>query len=198
MRLLVALFLVLTLSASETLAQRLPLDRGTLQLGGAVGYARLGGALHEDLDSSRNGAIVIEPKVGFFLFDRFAVGTTLAYESTASDAASSSILTVGPTLSYYPLAMPRPIYPFVTALVGYSHASTDFAVREDLEQAAFEFRASGVALGAGGGVVVMVTPRLGVTGEGFYQTALYGSDAGLDTPTADRFGLRLGALFFLF
>ena len=197
MRLLPVVLLAL-LFASDADAQRLPLDRGTFQVGGSVGYARLGGALHEDVDGSRNSAIVLEPKVAFFLVDRLAVGTALAYENTASDAASSTILTLGPTLSYYLVPAPRTVYPFVTALVGYSHASTDFAVREDLEQEPFEFRSSGVALGAGVGAVVMVTPRVGVTGEGFYQTAIYGSDAVLDTPTADRFGLRLGATVFLF
>ncbi len=188
---------LLALFALDAHAQRL-LDRGTIQLGGAAGYASLGGDLHVNVDGSRDGAIVIDPKFGFFLFDRFAAGTTLTYERTSSDASSSSILTVAPLVTYYFARSPRALLPFVTASAGYSYARTDFAVREDLEQDAFEFRASGVSLGAGLGAAYLVSPRVGITGEAFYQTAFYGSDALLTSPTANRFGLRLGAVVFLF
>lgn len=196
--LLYPLLLASCLLVPDALAQRLPLDRGTVQIGGTVGFARLGGDLQENADGSRTSAIVLDPRFGYFLADRLAIGTTLAYENTSSNVTESSILTIGPNVSYYFARSSRSYVPFVTALVGYSRASTDFAAREDLETPAFRVRASGVALGAGLGLLYMVSPSVGVTGEGFVQAAFYGSDAGVESPTANRFGLRFGATVFLF
>ena len=177
-------------------AQRLPLDRGTLQLGGALGLAWLGGDLQENADGSRTVALVLDPRFGYFVADRLALGTTVAYERTSSNITDSSFLTVGPNVSYYFGRTPRPYVPFVTALVGYSHAWTDFATPAGAPP--LEFRASGAAVGAGAGVLYVVSPSVGITGEGFVQARFYGSDAGLDSPTANRFGFRLGATVFLF
>ncbi len=193
---LAACLLAAGLLAPDACAQRLPLDRGTLQVGGSVGFARLGGDLHANADGSRTSAVVIDPRFAYFLADRLALGTTLAYENTSSDATDSSILTVGPNLSYYLGRGLRPYSAFVTALVGFSRASTDFAAAGSTEPV--EFRASGVALAAGLGLLYRVSPSVGITGEGFLQGAFYGSDAGVERPTADRFGVRLGATVFLF
>ncbi|MEM1042845.1 MAG: hypothetical protein AAGI91_09465 [Bacteroidota bacterium] len=192
---LLLLLVAVSLLAPSALAQRGLLDRGTVQLGGTVGFARLGGDLQANADGSRTSAVVLDPRFGFFLADRLALGTTLAYETTSSNVTDTSILTVGPNLSYYFGRPPRPFYPFVTALVGYSRASTDFATPAGDPPLAF--RASGFALGAGLGVLYLVSSRVGVTGEGFFQSAFYGSAEGVDTPTANRFGLRLGAAVFL-
>ncbi len=193
---LILLALAAGLFVPNALAQRLPLDRGTLQVGGTIGFARLGGDLQANADGSRTSAIVLDPRLGYFLADRLAIGTTFAYENTSSNVADSSILTIGPNVSYYFGREQHPFYPFVTALVGYSRASTDFATPEGPPP--LEFRASGVALGASLGLLYMVSPSVGVTGEGFVQSSFYGSDAGVDSPTANRFGFRLGATVFLF
>lgn len=193
---LISVLLAVGLFAPDALAQRLPLDRGTVQVGGSIGFARLGGDLQANADESRTSAIVLDPRFGFFVADRLALGTTFAYETTSSNVTDSSILTIGPNLSYYIGRPPRPFYPFVTALAGYSRASTDFTTPEGVPP--LEFRASGFALGAGLGVLYLVSPSVGITGEGFFQSAFYGSDAGVDSPTANRFGLRLGATVFLF
>lgn len=115
MKNLCALLLLLAFAANLS-AQ---IQKGTVLLGGTVGFNNVSEE-GEGLTS-----VNVSPNAGFFLSDRFAVGTSLDFVLVASDGESSTSFGLAPFARYYFNDSGKSRF-FGQAKVGFQTGETDF------------------------------------------------------------------------
>ena len=175
MRLLLTLLL---LAPASTLAQDALTQRGTLLIDGRF----FGTASNDDLFSRLS--VSVSPRVGVFLTDGLAVGTTLqlaynrqSFEGTENDAAyeSNSIAAyVAPFVTYYFLSPESSVRPFVGASTGLDARRT--ALDRGIESSTTTL--SDLRGDVGAGALLRLGTNVGLTGEARYAWYRYLDDGG--------------------
>lgn len=169
-------FLVFTpLSALH--AQTYALDQSSLLLGGNASLTSTGTG-----DSDRTSSFVLNPSAQYFIAPGLAVGGDVLLEYTSSDDFSTTRYGIGPTASYFFGSGERSYYPFLSGSVRAVH--TNFDGPSD-GATVMTYRGSG-------GILIMLSRSIGVTGELFYQMQ------DREEFEVNTFGLAFGISAFVF
>ena len=176
--------LLLTGSAVRAEAQDYAIDRGSILLGGAANFTSIG---DNGGDSDRVTDLNIFGRSQYFVRPGLAVGGRISLDWFSSAAASRTSYGVGPEVSYYFGGGDRDFYPFVSGFAT--------ATRWDGSGLALPDACTVFDLGASGGVLLMLGRSVGLTGQVYYQTSLYDSDA---LTATNRFGFSAGITPFIF
>ena len=169
-------------------AQTHAVDQGSLLIDGNVSLTSTGS--NDDGDRVTN--IMLSPSVQYFVVPGLAVGASFSLERQASDGFSRTTYGVGPSVSYYfGASVEKAIYPFVAVGVNYFGSRFDFDGDTDTETL------SAYGVGASGGVLVMLSGSVGVTGRLFYEVQDYSDDFDEDLRT-NAFGFAFGIAAFVF
>ena len=183
-RLLTFLWALCIVSPVPGFAQPAATSQGSFLIGGNASFTSTGWNTDREFDNDRTVALLVNPSVQYFVMDRLALGGSgvITRYSQGDDAATS--LGFGPAASYFFGPTDAPLHPFVSANASFVRAT--FSGGEDAATN-FSYRASG-------GVLFLLAPGVGITGELFYNALREN-----DTETSENsFGLALGVAAFVF
>lgn len=176
----------LFLAAVPLSAQQGPIDRGSMILGGSVGFSSSGGDLYEDAEGERLNAILLNPQALFFVSSGLAVGGELLVERQTQGDFESTSLAVGPSVAYFFGDNESSAYPFIRGTVGYASVTTS------------GLDGSGFAFAGSAGVAFMLTRSVAITASGTYRLDNVSIDQFDDTYSGDIISLLIGVEAFVF
>lgn len=195
---LLAMVLLLAVSVSAG-----PVDKGSMIVGGELGFTSAGGDAYENADGDGQTSIQFMPFLAYFVAPSIAVGGEVLYNSASWGDYSESTFGVGPTVAYFFNLDPTrteikgTMYPFVQAFFKYGKNTVDSGV-----EGADEVKTTATYFGAKGGVMYMATDHWALNANVFYQSetlklddAPEGAD---DSISGNTLGLHVGLTAFLF
>lgn len=158
----------------------------------------------ESVDGPKSTTFNVTPSVGYFVANNFAIGLDLGFKSTKNEGSqyilgeefdyesTESTVIVMPTATYYFKSASK-IMPYLGAGVGYFSNTMKYpADYFNIEET--KFTTDGLAWGAKGGVVFLVTPSVGIDlGLAYVNTSNRENDVKNSTNT---FGVNAGFSFF--
>jgi hypothetical protein len=173
-------FLVVATAAAPLYAQSFALDRGNILLDGQASFTSA--SLGFD-DENRFKQFVFNPSVQYVLIPGLAVGGEVIFVYSSDENNSATTAGIGPTLTYFFGSGERRLYPFISGTVT--------LVRSSFGGNSNEESASETGYRGSGGVLLMLSRSVGLTGEVFYQ----GTN---DSVNSNAYGLAFGIAAFLF
>lgn len=227
-RVMVALIAMLSLMLVGSAVAENPVQKGNLYMMGSwnANFTATSGDLYDGGEQSDVDApthFELDPEVGFFVTDGFAIGARLSFTSTSQGDAKSTSYSAGPAVSYYFFkdeeAKGR-IIPFVRASFEYGKIKQEdggvgIPITPDFP-GTFKSTAFGKSAGAlettseltvyrldvSGGGVWMLSNTFGVFGEAFFNLDNAKQDVpevpeGIDdSQSGNRFGVNIGVKGF--
>jgi len=101
MRKLLLFTLLMALFTMTAVAQESPIDKGSMIVGGTIGFQMLSGDAY-DVDDESYTAISVMPEFGYFVSPGLVVGGELLYSSESQgDYIDNSTFGIGPMIGYY-------------------------------------------------------------------------------------------------
>lgn len=170
--------------------QESAIDRGSIILGGQVGFSSIGG----DQFADRQNAIVISPNVQFFVVPHLAVGGNVRLAYISGSGASIAQYGIGPRLGYYFGAPESRVYPFVAVTVAmdrvdFGEPPTPGALAPD--QTVLRFQPAA-------GASFMVGDEVAITGQLFYRLTSNDVEGAASSVDTNEIGLDFGVTVFVF
>ncbi len=159
----------------------------------------------ESFDGPKTTSFNVTPAFGYFVANNFAIGLDLAFKSTKNentdyfngesfdyDTKDNTVI-VMPTGTYYFKSASK-VMPYLGAGIGYFSSTTKFSsnLSNDFDA---KTTVDGLAWGANGGLVYLVTPSIGIDlGVGYINTSSKEGDVKTITNT---FGVNAGFSIFI-
>ncbi|HEX7118849.1 MAG TPA: outer membrane beta-barrel protein [Longimicrobiales bacterium] len=174
-------------------AQTHALDRGSFRVGGTASFTSAGGEVDGD-PVDRETQLTLAPSVQYFLLPGLAVGGNLSLSRRGfgdDDAVTS--YGIGPAVTYYfgaDDAADQDWFPYIDAGIRYVDVQVDDAILGSEEPSVMGYNAAA-------GILFLLSPAVGMTGELFYDRSDLENNIGTDT-RADTFGLAFGISAFVF
>jgi len=163
-------------------AQTYSVDQGSVLIGGRANVTSVETDTDGASDSDRVNQLLVNPTGQYFVTPGLAVGGDVLFSYASSDGTNVTRYGIGPAVTYFFGRGERRYYPFVSGSFGVTHARDD-TLNEGRTQT--RYRGSG-------GVLVMLSRNVGITGELFYQRI------DNDQLQTNAFGLAFGFSAFLF
>jgi len=181
------LFLVVVLLiglASMVSAQKRPIDKKSMNLGGAFTLTTASGELYGD-NSVTNISLV--PSFRYFVANGLAVGVDLLFQSESSGDNTESTFGIGPVIAYFFDVKSDKVYPYVGVGIGYASISQSWS---NYSTTGFQFR-------FGGGAAFMLKPNLALFAEAMYaiESLAYGD---YDAEGGGRLMFTVGLAAFIY
>jgi len=181
-----ALVMSLVLPAS---AAYYAIDKGSIQLGGTIGFESRGGDLYEDADEESQTQISFEPFVGYFLIPNLSLGTHVTYTSFTHGEYKNSAFGIGPVATYYLGSEYSTFFPFVSARFDYRKTSTEIDGNDSPD-------VTTTVIGFAGGITTMVSKNVGIRAMLFYEMNSQEVEDS-DSVDGNKIGLRIGIESFI-
>ncbi len=169
-RLVLIVLASLLLMAASVFAQGSPIDKGTFQLGGSIGFASTSGDLYENADGDGQTAILVNPRVGYFVIPNLSAGAEIGFTSVSQGDATFSEISIGPAVAYYfdlDKANTEPkgkIYPYLGISFTYNQITTNSG-----GSGAQDNKWTSTTFSVGGGAAYMISGAVGVFAEVGYD-----------------------------
>jgi len=162
-------------------AQTYAVDQGSVLIGGRASFTSVATDRNGASYNDRINQLVLNPTGQYVIIPGLAVGGDVLFSYASDDGSAITQYGMGPTVTYFFGRGARSYYPFISGSVGVTHLN-----RGDRDEGQTQTRYRG-----SGGVLVMLSQSVGVTGELFYQRT--------DTERLQRstFGLAFGISAFL-
>ena len=176
----VALFLFVPVAVLH--AQTFALDRGSINIAGDAAFTSSGSSSNGDDD--RTTQFILTPTAHYFVIPGLAVGGDLVVSHFSRENNSSTTFGGGPSVAYYFGRGERKVYPFVSGSVTLLRTSFDNSFTNQ--------STSSTGYRGSGGVLLLLSRSVGITGELFYQGQ---NSDNFDTNT---YGLAFGVSAFVF
>jgi hypothetical protein len=192
MRVLIACALVLAM-ALPCSAAYYAIDKGSIQLGGSIGFESWGGDLYE-IDGDGQTLLAFEPFAGYFLMQNLLLGAHVEFTSESQGDYTRSVFGIGPVVRYYFGGEYSKYFPFIAARLDYRTTSVDFG---DVEPPPGVFEdVTNMSYGFAGGLTTMVSKNVGIRAALFY---MIDSEEPEDEDSVDgnRLGIRIGVESFI-
>ncbi len=154
------------LLAAPVFAQGSPIDKGTFQLGGSIGFASFSGDLYENSDGDGQTAILVNPRVGYFVIPNLSAGAEIGFTSWSQGDGTMSEISIGPAVVYYfdlDKANTEPkgkIYPYLGISFTYNQITTNSG-----GSGAQDNKWTSTTFSVGGGAAYMISGAVGVFAE---------------------------------
>lgn len=179
---LIAVSVFLFVPVAVLHAQTSALDRGSINIAGDAAFTSSGSASNGDDD--RTTQLIIRPTAQYFVIPGLALGGEVVVAHTSRDNNSSTSIGAGPSVAYYFGRGERTVHPFVSASLT--------VLRTSFENDFTDQSTSATAYRGSGGILLMLSRSVGITGELFYQ--------GQNSEDFDRntYGLAFGVSAFVF
>lgn len=175
-----ALALVLLLPARLFAQKTYAVDRGSMIVGGSVGFSSFGGDFRGE---DRLTLISINPSLLIFVAPHVALGGTINFTSLSSGGATDTFFGIGPTVMYFFGDAQSKTYPFLSGSLIYGRDNDAFTK--------IDFRFAG-------GAAFMIAKNVALSGSAFYVIeSVRHKDAGKST-SGNTFGAELGIAAFIF
>jgi hypothetical protein len=171
---------MLNSTVSPSHAQTSPVDRGSVLIGGDASFTSVG--IDNGASDGRVSQLSVNPNGQYLIRPGLAVGGDVLFTYVSDDGSNTTRYGVGPAVTYFFGRGERSYYPFVSGSFGVTHARDD-NLDEDRTQTSYR---------GAGGLLVMLSRSVGVSGELFYQHI---DNAQLQTNT---FGIAFGISAFVF
>lgn len=169
-RLVLIILASLLLMAASVFAQGSPIDKGTFQLGGSIGFASASGDLYENADGDGQTAILVNPRVGYFVIPNLMAGAEIGFTSMSHGDATFSQISIGPAVAYYfdlDKANTEPkgkIYPYLGISFTYNQITTNSGA-----SGAEDNKWTNTTFSVGGGAAYMLSGAVGIFAEVGYD-----------------------------
>jgi len=163
-------------------AQTYAVDQGSLLIGGRGSFTSVATDNDGASESDRVNQLFVNPSGQYFITPGLAVGGDVLFSYASDDGSNITRYGIGPSVTYFFGRDERSYYPFVSGSVGVTRFNSG-GLDEGRTQT--RYRSSG-------GVLVMLSRSVGVTGELFYQ------HIDNDQLQTNAFGLAFGISAFLF
>jgi hypothetical protein len=204
MKKMILVFAVLTailMLSSFALAQKSPIDKGSILLSGGISFASAGGDLYKSADDKSQTLITLNPSGSYFVIKGLAVGPTVEFSSLTQGDAKASLFGFGAQAEYYfdMLAKEKEgkgaLYPYLGAAFLYvgntsnSGAAGEEDIKSHTTRIAFE-----------GGAVYMVSDAVGVFGQIEFDmdSAKRTKPVEGESVSGTIFGIFTGFTYFIF
>ena len=168
-------------------AQSNALDRGHFAVAGGASLTS-GANKGED---GRHTAVSLSPSLLYFVHSGIALGGSALFAHTGGHGSSSWSYTVGPQAVVYFGEESASVRPFVRADVGIGRLGSKST---GTPLGTLTQRVTMSRVGAGAGMLDLLTPSVGIYGEFFYRRDSYSGDA---DSWNDQFGVAFGFSIFL-
>ena len=145
-------------------------EKGAVLVGGALSFQT----------TSNNSSFVLNPNIGFFPFNNFALGVTTNFNYAKQGNIKSNQIGVGPFLRYY--VGKTQTKPFITTEVGYLH--------NKIETSLGESSTNGFGFLIGLGFAAFINETVAIEGLTGYNYSDF-SDASSASGFTMRFGFQL-------
>jgi hypothetical protein len=154
-----------------------PLGRGSWLVSGTGGFSSFGGDLYSLGTDERSTSIDVSTNISYFLMQGLAVGGILGYSGSAQGEESTSMLGIGPQVSFFfggSTSDPAKgkLYPFVNGAFLYGRQTMKSTYLDE----SYESTHSSTSIILGGGAMYMLTNSAGLVGEATYQIDTYSHD----------------------
>lgn len=160
-------------------AQTSAIDRGSLLLDGDASFtSNTAGVNNED----RMTLLAVRPAVQYLILPGFAIGGVVSLAHSSLEGLSSTTFGVGPAATYFFGKGDRSFFPFVSGHVNLDRRISNFSDSRNF----FSYRGSG-------GVLLMLSRSVGLTGELFYR-----AQNSRGNSNSNSFGLAFGVSAFVF
>jgi len=187
MRKAISIIVVLLLAAPGLFAQD-ALMKGSMDLGGNVGFTNSSGDLYENAAGDGQSNLTFAPDMGYFFMDNLSVGLLLDFTSWSQGDDKSSMFMYGPKLNYYLAAMGSG-NPFIHAAFIFGSSTT--------ETGGVEVKSSTSEMQFGAGYLVWLNDHVGVDALLGYSMDSMTPDGG-DAVDGGSFGIMIGFKMFKF
>ncbi|TXK22476.1 porin family protein [Pontibacter qinzhouensis] len=152
------------------------------------GSKMLGGT--GNLGFSDGISVTVQPSIGFFVADNFAIGSALGLYYYNRDDIRQNGIAIQPFIRYY-IGESMPIRPFVEASGGYMTSKTKYSYSGN----SFEQKYNNGFFGAGVGAAYFLTNQVGLEAMLYYRTS---EDRGLINYQGNsRLGISFGFQIYL-
>lgn len=188
MRILTICMLIMVLSLPVSAAYY-AIDKGSIQLGGTIGFESWGGDLYEDADEESQSHLDFEPFVGYFLIPNLSLGTHVTFSSFTHGDYKNSIFGIGPVATYYLGGEYSKFFPFISARFDYRKSSTEIDGNESPD-------VTTTVIGFAGGITTMVSKNVGIRAMLFYEMDSQEVEDS-DSVDGNKIGLRIGIESFI-
>lgn len=173
-------------------------DRGSMLVSGSASLSRINQSSDEELGlpEQHTTSVYVQPSVLYFVARRVAVGGQLGVSYASFEQGHASSWMVGPAARAFFGASDAKVLPFVGGAIvaGSSTFKRDTPTAGTSESSTW-------GLEGVGGLTLMLSRQVGVTGEGFVtrtEEKLQNSALSDRTLTRTEFGVRFGISAFLF
>jgi hypothetical protein len=165
-------------------------DKGSIQLGGSLGFETSSGDLYE-ANGDGESVLGFEPFFGYFIMPHVALGWRFQFTTwSQGDDDDWSVLAIGPVLAYYFGREYAKMYPFISAHVEWRQRSATAAGQELPDE-------TSTSMGLAVGLTSMVSKNVGIRSALFYNVDnIQVDDTDYDESGA-KIGLRVGIESFI-
>ncbi len=171
-----------------------PIDKGSMIIGGTLGFSSSGGDLYKDTADNSITTITLNPEFGYFVIPSLVVGATIGYDRISQGDYNASVLGIGPWVGYYfninkaRTEVKGSIYPYLKGFFTYSTFTQE---GDDTDEKIMSF-------GARGGIDFMLSNAVALDAGLQFESDSYDSGvSGAEKVKGTVFGLNVGIAAFV-
>ena len=189
---------MLVFGYGTVMAQDFPTDEGSIMPSGGFSFSSFGGERYE-VNGQRFTSIRFSPSIRYFVIPGLAIGGLVSLGGSFQGDFSQTFWTVGPRLSYFiggdrpPEVVRGTIYPYLGALPLFTSSTTKSRSSTGTLQ---ESSSSGFDLVFDGGILYMLSDKVGIFGEGQFEIVSIGPEGGTAT-VGNIFSIFAGFTLFI-
>lgn len=187
----------------SVMAQRYALDQGSIRISGSISYANYGGGLFQRnvgfIETSRINEFSFRPSAAYFIIEQFAVGIDFSYTSVSQTDKENTItifstetLTAGGVLSYFWGQKRNPVFPFLSAGIGYQSATTQDFLND------INSKRNGYTVRVSAGLAVLFGKQASLNFEAYFRSESTKEESSNLAQNGNVFGIEIGASLFIF
>jgi hypothetical protein len=106
------------------LCQEYAVDKGSLNLGGTLGFQSAGGDYY-NYQGERTTILVLNPEIRYFFFPHIALGLDIGFTSSSQEGSGGHALSLGPALVHFIGGRESDTYPYWGLALLYLHGPGD-------------------------------------------------------------------------
>ncbi|MFH0733845.1 MAG: hypothetical protein V1773_05165 [bacterium] len=182
---------------SSIYSQSYAIDKGSMLISGAFSFSSAGGDLYKDSDDNNLVTMQLNTSIGYFISQGFNLGGKLLFNRSSQGDYTSTMIGIGPVVSYYFGDSQSKAYPYIGASVLYVSNSYESESTYLGVTTTHETTINGSTIYFGGGVCYMLSKAIGLFGEVGYQIDNL-SDDDDNSSSGNKINLTIGIAAFLF